>query len=202
MGVHECTRCNRCISPKAPVTTNYNFTTGEDLQSKDDSTLFHRSAKAKLQSTFCPEPPGDTISRKGIIDSIVLGCIPVLFEPQQLVIYEGFFTKDEIASMTVYVSEAEVLGDVFEVSKRMSQWAKASNQTPSKGRKGLTPVLRDVSDKEIINKQLAIATLVPRLIIGLDDTERDAVRFLLDLVKSHAHDTERKRRVSSAFDFV
>ena len=36
-------------------------------------------AAAKSKSTFCLEPAGDTPFRKSIIDSIVLGCIPVLF---------------------------------------------------------------------------------------------------------------------------
>jgi len=36
-----------------------------------------------LVSTFCLEPPGDTPSRKGMVDSIVAGCIPVLFSPLQ-----------------------------------------------------------------------------------------------------------------------
>ena len=34
-------------------------------------------------STFCLQPPGDTISRSGIVDAVTLGCIPVFFHPQQ-----------------------------------------------------------------------------------------------------------------------
>lgn len=37
----------------------------------------------KLQSTFCLEPPGDSPSRKGLVDSIIAGCIPVLFSSLQ-----------------------------------------------------------------------------------------------------------------------
>jgi len=36
-----------------------------------------------LQSRFCFQPMGDTPSRKGIVDSILLGCIPVLFSINQ-----------------------------------------------------------------------------------------------------------------------
>jgi len=35
-------------------------------------------------STFCLQPPGDTLARSGIVDAISLGCIPVLFHPAQL----------------------------------------------------------------------------------------------------------------------
>eukprot|EP00966_Prymnesium_polylepis_P217017 5022935-Prymnesium_polylepis.1 len=34
-------------------------------------------------STFCLQPPGDTPTRKGVVDSLLLGCIPVLFDPLQ-----------------------------------------------------------------------------------------------------------------------
>ena len=39
--------------------------------------------KTKVNSVFCLEPEGDTPSRKGLVDSIVLGCIPVLFSARQ-----------------------------------------------------------------------------------------------------------------------
>ena len=32
--------------------------------------------EAYWTSTFCLQPPGDAISRKGVVDSILLGCIP------------------------------------------------------------------------------------------------------------------------------
>ena len=35
----------------------------------------------KRSSTFCIEPPGYSSPRKSAIDSILLGCIPVLFHP-------------------------------------------------------------------------------------------------------------------------
>ena len=43
-----------------------------------------RTALMYWQATFCLQPGGDTITRKGIIDSILLGCIPVLFHDGQL----------------------------------------------------------------------------------------------------------------------
>ena len=36
------------------------------------------------QSTFCLQPGGDTVSRKGIVDALLLGCIPVLFHEGQV----------------------------------------------------------------------------------------------------------------------
>ena len=36
------------------------------------------------RATFCLQPGGDTVTRKGIVDAILLGCIPVLFHRGQL----------------------------------------------------------------------------------------------------------------------
>ena len=36
------------------------------------------------RSTFCLMPPGDAASRKGTIDSMLLGCIPVHFYEAQM----------------------------------------------------------------------------------------------------------------------
>eukprot|EP00746_Dinoflagellata_sp_MGD_P153009 gnl/MRDRNA2_/MRDRNA2_84012_c0_seq3.p1 gnl/MRDRNA2_/MRDRNA2_84012_c0~~gnl/MRDRNA2_/MRDRNA2_84012_c0_seq3.p1 ORF type:complete len:438 (+),score=42.54 gnl/MRDRNA2_/MRDRNA2_84012_c0_seq3:67-1380(+) len=33
---------------------------------------------------FCMQPPGDSMVRKGMVDSLLVGCIPVLFEPEQI----------------------------------------------------------------------------------------------------------------------
>jgi hypothetical protein len=32
-----------------------------------------------LEATFCLQPPGDTLTRKSIYESILSGCIPVVF---------------------------------------------------------------------------------------------------------------------------
>jgi len=40
-------------------------------------------AQLYRRSTFCLQPGGDTISRKAIVDSLLFGCIPVLFHKGQ-----------------------------------------------------------------------------------------------------------------------
>ena len=39
----------------------------------------HRTLLRKRQAVFCLEPGGDTPSRRSLTDSLVLGCVPVLF---------------------------------------------------------------------------------------------------------------------------
>lgn len=41
-----------------------------------------------LGSTFCINPPGDTPTRKGLFDSLVAGCIPVIFADTSLSLYK------------------------------------------------------------------------------------------------------------------
>jgi len=54
-----------------------------DLEGRRDITNTELILDDKLHSTFCLEPTGDTPSRKGIIDDIIAGCIPVLLSPLQ-----------------------------------------------------------------------------------------------------------------------
>lgn len=44
---------------------------------------WHSISRLYWNATFCLQPPGDAVSRKAIIDSLVLGCIPVLFHRGQ-----------------------------------------------------------------------------------------------------------------------
>merc|ERR1719160_104521 len=42
---------------------------------------------SKRDSVFCLEPPGTTLGRKSIIDSLLMGCVPVLFDRRQDKLY-------------------------------------------------------------------------------------------------------------------
>lgn len=59
---------------------------------------------AMMQSVFCLQPTGDSISRKGMVDSILLGCIPVLFHMDQKKLWPWHVTDwDDVA---VYVDKS------------------------------------------------------------------------------------------------
>merc|ERR1712187_993520 len=45
-------------------------------------------ASHMMDSTFCINPAGDTPTRKGIFDALVLGCIPVITDSRSLEIYK------------------------------------------------------------------------------------------------------------------
>lgn len=45
-----------------------------------------QGATAYLDSVFCLQPPGDMFSRKGLIDGVLMGCIPVYFDKRSVII--------------------------------------------------------------------------------------------------------------------
>lgn len=56
---------------------------GNDAADPADVNMRIRSTLAKRNATFCLEPPGLTPGRASIVSSLLLGCIPVLFAPEQ-----------------------------------------------------------------------------------------------------------------------
>jgi len=170
-----------------------------------------------LRSTYCAHPPGDTPSRKGIIDSIVMGCVPVLFIEAQMDLWRAHFTKEEFASMVVFVPEEHIIGDPSGDSRKggISMWEerckecswrhwesklREQNETvhhlhPHK----LEPILEQVSLSELHAKQDRIAVLSHRVILQLEDSEKDSLAVMLDRVVSDAADAEwRLRRLTQA----
>ena len=75
-----------CFYPGKPEKSHLDEVTGQDTQSGQQQIV-----EDSLKATFCIAPPGTNLSRKGLIDSIVLGCIPVVVCPQQLTLCDFFF---------------------------------------------------------------------------------------------------------------
>jgi hypothetical protein len=51
------------------------------------------------RAQYCPAPPGDSITRKSLFDSLVAGCVPVLFAKASLRQYLFFFTEEEVSDV-------------------------------------------------------------------------------------------------------
>lgn len=79
-------------------------------------------AAALLQATFCLQPPGDTPSRKGLVDAIALGCVPVLFVPAQARLWPWHVGRWEELSVMLSPREPDVLGRLRELdTKRVAR---------------------------------------------------------------------------------
>lgn len=62
---------------------------------------------------------------RGLIDSLILGCIPVLFAHQELDMFEAFASAEEWAKATVFVPEAMIMGP-----GPTSHWTKGGFHVP------------------------------------------------------------------------
>lgn len=88
--------------------------------------LVHQDNALKLykypeyrKSTFCLQPPGDDPSRKGVMDSILSGCIPVTFHPDTLLTALPLhLSTAEAREISVYIPEYMALNSTtFDIMK-------------------------------------------------------------------------------------
>lgn len=61
------------------------------------------------RTVFCPVPAGDSYTRKAIFDSILLGCIPVLFTKGSIIQYRWFMSEEEVDEVSVYIPMFDVV---------------------------------------------------------------------------------------------
>ena len=94
-----------------------------------------------LRAKFCPAPAGDSITRKSLFDSLVGGCIPVIFAKGSLAQYMWFLTSKEREDVSVFIPKQSIM----------------------EGGANYLDILKGISDEEIMRKQRAIEAVAPRL---------------------------------------
>ncbi|KAM0750971.1 hypothetical protein T439DRAFT_380794 [Meredithblackwellia eburnea MCA 4105] len=99
---------------------------------------------AMLNSTFCLQPPGDSPTRKGFFESILLGCIPVVFR-------RGIYDK----------TFPTTLGDDFSWDEGVAYYVPEESITS--GEVDIVEHLSAVSEKEVRRRQMEIVGLVERI---------------------------------------
>lgn len=60
------------------------------------------------RSIFCLQPPGDTFTRRSIFDSILAGCIPVLFNPASFYVQYIWHLPKDFTNYSVLIPEDDV----------------------------------------------------------------------------------------------
>lgn len=76
-----------------------------------------------MESEFCLQPPGDSPTRKSLFDSVVSGCIPVLFDPFTAYYQYPWHLPEDHGRYSVFIEKEEVRGmkvDVVEKLKKVS----------------------------------------------------------------------------------
>ncbi|XP_024526349.1 xyloglucan-specific galacturonosyltransferase 1-like [Selaginella moellendorffii] len=76
-----------------------------------------------LSSQFCMQPPGDSATRRSVFDSLIAGCIPVLFDADTAYFQYAWHLPEDSSSYSVFVSASDVKRrrvDVVDVVEHVS----------------------------------------------------------------------------------
>eukprot|EP00039_Didymoeca_costata_P007057 m.95947 g.95947 ORF g.95947 m.95947 type:complete len:1031 (-) comp13522_c0_seq2:376-3468(-) len=115
--------------------------------------------KMALESDFCIYPPGSGPTRKGFLNSLVLGCVPVFFLDHQLSMFRGHLTHSDFASMSVRIPRKYLPG--------------AKNYVD--GGDTIETLLGKIPKHEVMGKRLSIARMAHRIILASSDSDEDAL---------------------------
>lgn len=100
------------------------------------------SISSYARSIFCLNPPGDDSGRRAVFDSLVAGCIPVIFDHATIYNQYHWHMNEQIAlDISVYIPGAAIVS----------------------GELNLVDVLKNISADVIRKKQAAIAVIAPSL---------------------------------------
>ncbi|WOL17029.1 xyloglucan-specific galacturonosyltransferase 1-like [Canna indica] len=72
-----------------------------------------------MESEFCLQPPGDSPTRKSVFDSLVSGCIPVLFSPFTAYYQYPWHLPEDHRKYSVFIEEGDVKEGKVEVMERL-----------------------------------------------------------------------------------
>ncbi|MCL7035159.1 hypothetical protein MKW94_003256 [Papaver nudicaule] len=72
-----------------------------------------------MESEFCLQPPGDSPTRKSVFDSLISGCIPVLFDPFTAYYQYPWHLPEDHRRYSVYIAKEEVRDMKVDVVERL-----------------------------------------------------------------------------------
>ncbi|GKC69017.1 xyloglucan-specific galacturonosyltransferase 1-like protein [Tanacetum coccineum] len=71
------------------------------------------------ESEFCLQPPGDSPTRKSVFDSLVSGCIPVLFDPYTAYYQYPWHLPEDHTKYSVFIDQEDVRAMKVNVVERL-----------------------------------------------------------------------------------
>lgn len=106
-------------APRPKMTENIRSILIEQCSSRPEACKFlncnsnvclspESTVKLFMKSEFCLQPPGDSPTRKSVFDSLIAGCIPVLFNPFTAYYQYPWHLPANQSSYSVYVPEESV----------------------------------------------------------------------------------------------
>lgn len=134
-----------------------------------------QSTLAKINATFCLEPPGLTPGRSSIVTALLLGCIPVLFAPEQDLLWPLHW-GDWIEQSRLYIDANSILRSRSTNKHNSSSLRERESSSSS----NLIELLRSVPFEKIKTMQATIADRAHSLQYALDNhVPGDALEVLL-----------------------
>ena len=137
-------------------------------------------------SVFCLQPPGDSLTRRSIFDSILAGCIPVFFHPGSAYVqYLWHLPKD--------YTKYSVLIPAFDIKK---------------GKVSIERTLDNIPRQKVYDMREEVVKLIPRVIYAdpgsrletLEDAFDVAVKGVLERVETIRKDMREGKNTS--FDYA
>ncbi|XP_009347357.2 probable xyloglucan galactosyltransferase GT11 [Pyrus x bretschneideri] len=137
-------------------------------------------------SVFCMQPPGDSLTRRSIFDSILAGCIPVFFHPGSAYVqYLWHLPKD--------YTKYSVLIPAFDIKK---------------GKVSIERILNNIPRQKVYDMREEVVKLIPRVIYAdpgsrletLEDAFDIAVKGVLERVETIRKDMREGKNTS--FDYA
>lgn len=74
-----------------------------------------------MESEFCLQPPGDSPTRKSVFDSLVAGCIPVLFDPFTAYYQYPWHLPEDHGKYSVLIDQEDVRNMKVNVVERLAE---------------------------------------------------------------------------------
>ncbi|KAM1115578.1 hypothetical protein TB2_006105 [Malus domestica] len=137
-------------------------------------------------SVFCLQPPGDSLTRRSIFDSILAGCIPVFFHPGSAYVqYLWHLPKD--------YTKYSVLIPAFDIKK---------------GKVSIERTLNNIPRQKVYDMREEVVKLIPKAIYAdpgsrletLEDTFDVAVKGVLERVETIRKDMREGK--NTRFDYA
>ncbi|KAG7544108.1 Exostosin-like [Arabidopsis thaliana x Arabidopsis arenosa] len=95
------TLIEQCVSSSSNQCRFLDCTNGICKNPKNVLDLFQ-------DSEFCLQPPGDSATRRSVFDSLISGCIPVIFTPYTAYYQYAWHLPEDHRRYSVYISEQDV----------------------------------------------------------------------------------------------
>lgn len=80
-------------------------------------------------SVFCVQPPGDTYTRRSIFDSIIAGCIPILFHHRSAYSQYLWHLPYNYTSYSVYIPRSNMMDKKFRMKDVLMGYSNATQET-------------------------------------------------------------------------